>query len=95
VYESFSGDRHTPNDIETSCDETETLAASEGSDEDNLSASLTSIVNVSLSVPYIDKCLLYRKCSFRAVPDAVPADLLTVTLGDVTVPVVHGALLAL
>jgi hypothetical protein len=56
---------------------------------------LTSIVNVSLSVPYIDKCLLYRKCSFRAVPDAVPADLLTVTLGDVMVPVVHGALLAL
>ena len=76
MYESFSGDRHTPNlaaQIEMSCEETETLAVSEDSDEDGLSASLTSIVNVSSSVPYIDKCL-YRKCSFRAAPDAIPAD---------------------
>lgn len=99
VYGSFSSDRRTPNllreaDIETSCDETETLAGSEGSDEDDLSASLTSIVNVSSSVPYVEKCL-YRKCSFPAAPDAVPADYasLTVTLGNVgNVPVVQGAL---
>ena len=49
VFGPFSGDRHTPNlavEVDTSCDETET--ASEGGDEDILSASLTNVVNVSM-----------------------------------------------